>query len=179
VLGYGEIFTIFFVTLGPLKVLGPFAQRTHGLDDTAVRRIAVRAFLIATVAIVVGALAGRALADNWNISIAAMVITAGIIFFLVAIRQILDQYEATSHPPPEPLPAAPMAAALRVVFPAVLTPYGIAAAIAMVSATRDLQRIEMIIALLVPSHVGEMPSAWHAWRMRRESLAVALPREGK
>jgi hypothetical protein len=26
---------------------------------------------------------------------------------------------------------------------------------------------EMTIALLVPSHVGEMPSAWHAWRLRR------------
>jgi phosphatidylglycerophosphate synthase len=26
---------------------------------------------------------------------------------------------------------------------------------------------EMTIALLVPRHVGEMPSAWHAWRLRR------------
>ena len=42
-LGPGEIFTIFFITIGPLKLLGPFVQRTHGLDDTAVRQIAVRA----------------------------------------------------------------------------------------------------------------------------------------
>jgi hypothetical protein len=27
-IGPAEIFTIFFVTLGPLKLLGPFAQRT-------------------------------------------------------------------------------------------------------------------------------------------------------
>ena len=27
---------------------------------------------------------------------------------------------------------------------------------------------EMVIALLVPSHVGEIPTAWHAWRERRE-----------
>jgi multiple antibiotic resistance protein len=53
-IGPAEIFTIFFVTLGPLKVLGPFAQRTQGLDDTTVRRIAVWAFVIATIAIVVG-----------------------------------------------------------------------------------------------------------------------------
>jgi phosphatidylglycerophosphate synthase len=25
---------------------------------------------------------------------------------------------------------------------------------------------EMVIAILVPQHVGEMPSAWHAWRWR-------------
>jgi hypothetical protein len=36
-LGPGEIFTIFFITIGPLKLIGPFVQRTHGLDDAAVR----------------------------------------------------------------------------------------------------------------------------------------------
>jgi phosphatidylglycerophosphate synthase len=28
---------------------------------------------------------------------------------------------------------------------------------------------EMTIALLLPSHVGEMSSVWHAWRLRRDS----------
>lgn len=28
---------------------------------------------------------------------------------------------------------------------------------------------EMVIAVLVPSHVGEMASVWHAWRLRREN----------
>lgn len=31
---------------------------------------------------------------------------------------------------------------------------------------------EMTIAVLVPSHTGEMASAWHAWRLRRESMAL-------
>lgn len=30
---------------------------------------------------------------------------------------------------------------------------------------------ELTIAILVPAHVGEMPSAWHAWRLRRENPA--------
>jgi phosphatidylglycerophosphate synthase len=34
---------------------------------------------------------------------------------------------------------------------------------------------EMTIALLVPSHIGEMPTVWHAWRMRRESMALLKP----
>lgn len=28
---------------------------------------------------------------------------------------------------------------------------------------------EVVIAVLVPRHVGEMPTAWHAWRMRCEA----------
>jgi hypothetical protein len=48
-LGPAEIFTIFFITLGPLKILGPFAQRTYRLDDATVGQIAVRAFLMATI----------------------------------------------------------------------------------------------------------------------------------
>lgn len=38
---------------------------------------------------------------------------------------------------------------------------------------------EMLIALLVPSHVGEMPSVWHAWRLRRESMALLKPVRGR
>jgi phosphatidylglycerophosphate synthase len=30
---------------------------------------------------------------------------------------------------------------------------------------------ELAIALLVPWHVGEMPTAWHAWRLRRSRRA--------
>jgi phosphatidylglycerophosphate synthase len=31
---------------------------------------------------------------------------------------------------------------------------------------------EMTIVVLVPSHTGEMPTVWHAWRLRRENIAL-------
>ena len=34
---------------------------------------------------------------------------------------------------------------------------------------------EIAIAVLVPWHVGEMPTLWHAWRLRRESSALLKP----
>jgi phosphatidylglycerophosphate synthase len=34
---------------------------------------------------------------------------------------------------------------------------------------------EMTIALLVPSHLGELASVWHAWKMRRDSMALLQP----
>ena len=58
-------------------MLGPFAKRTHGIDDATVRKIALFAFAVATAAVVIGAFVGRSLLFNWNVSIAAMAITGG------------------------------------------------------------------------------------------------------
>ena len=97
-LGAAEIFVIFFVTLGPLKVLGPFAQRTRDLPAAMVQQVAVRAFLIATAAIVVGGFLGRTMLAKWQITIPSMAIATGIIFLLVALRQLLEQYEPPQGP---------------------------------------------------------------------------------
>src|SRR5271154_778169 len=105
----GEIFTVFFVTLGPLKVLGPFANRTHGIDDARPRQIAWWAFVVAAIGAVVGSLIGRGLLAKWQVSIPALTLTGGIIFFLVALRQLMEQYEPAHAVPAEPLPSAPIA----------------------------------------------------------------------
>ena len=34
---------------------------------------------------------------------------------------------------------------------------------------------EMAITLLVPSHVGDVATVWHAWRQRRDSMALLRP----
>ena len=147
-LGPGEIFTIFFITIGPLKLFGPFVQRTHGLDDSMVRQIAVRAFLMATISAIAGGFLGAALLANWRISIGAMEIAGGLVFLLVGLRQLLEQYE----PPQVPdavLPASPTAAALKLVFPVVLTPFGIAAVIVLLALSADVGRTQIIVEMLV------------------------------
>ena len=151
ILGPAEIFTIFFITLGPLKILGPFVQRTHGLDDAAVRQIAVRAFLMATISGIAGGFLGAVLLANWHISIGAMVIAGGLVFLLVGLRQLLEQYE----PPHAPdvnipaLPASPTAAALKLLFPIVLTPFGIAAVIVLLALSPDGGRTQLIVGMVV------------------------------
>lgn len=149
-IGAAEIFTIFFVTLGPLKILGPFVQRTNGLDDDAVRKIAVRAFVVALIAAVAGSALGRLLAVNWHISTASLAIAAGIIFFIVALKQLLQAYEPPHGPvAPLPLKPAPLHAALQLLFPIVLTPYGIAAVIVLLASDRAPERIGLVIGILV------------------------------
>lgn len=143
-----EIFTLFIVMLGPLKILGPFKQRTQQFDAGTTLRIAGWTFLISTVAIVAGAFVGRSLLLKWQVSVPALYLAAGVVFFLVAVRQLLDQYD-DSHEHAEPLPGVPFRAAARLVFPLVLTPYGIAAVIALVAASTDEARTNSIVGLAV------------------------------
>jgi len=150
-LGIGEIFTIFFITIGPLKIFGPFVQRVRGLDDSMVRRISVNAFLMGTISAIAGGFLGSALLVNWHISLGAMVITGGLVFLLVGLRQILGQYEPPHAPDVNTpaLPASPTAAALKLLFPIVLTPFGIAAVIVLLASSTDSGRTGMIIGMVV------------------------------
>jgi multiple antibiotic resistance protein len=101
-IGLGAVFTLLFVTLGPLKVLGPFAQLTREADEATLRQIAVRAFLLAVIAVVVGGFSSSALLANWDISASAMLLSGGIIFALVGLDLVLEQYQP-AHPAPPPL----------------------------------------------------------------------------
>jgi multiple antibiotic resistance protein len=147
-LSLGAIFTIFFITLGPLKLMGPFAQQTRTLDAAVMRGIAVRAFVIGLVAVIAGGYIGAQLAIKWTISVPALLIAAGIIFFLVAIDLVLAPY-AVTRADPEPLPQQTMAATLKLTFPLVVTPYGIAAVIAAVIGADSSTRVGEIYLLLV------------------------------
>jgi multiple antibiotic resistance protein len=92
----------------------------------------------------------RALLTKWHVSVPALTLTGGIVFFMVALRQLLEQYQPPhDQTPAEPLPASPVAAACRLVFPIVLTPYGIAAVIALLASSEDTARTVMILALLM------------------------------
>jgi multiple antibiotic resistance protein len=119
-IGLGAIFTLFFVSLGPIKILGPFSQLTRDLDEGKM---------------------------NWQISMAAVTLAGAIIFFIVGLRLLLEQYQPASAPP-APLPAQPMAAALRLAFPTVVTPYGIAAIIGLLANSPEFDRTVSIVAML-------------------------------
>lgn len=144
-----QILILLIVTLGPLKILGPFVQQTRDLDGPALRRLTLRVFILSVVSVLVAAFLGSALLVKWSISLAALLIAIGVIFFLVAIQMVLAQYGERSEV--QPLPQDPWAAAIRLTFPTVLTPYGIAAVIALLAATDDPARVRLILgfALLV------------------------------
>ncbi|MFO1206936.1 MAG: MarC family protein [Burkholderiales bacterium] len=172
-LGFGLVFTLLFVTLGPLKILGPFAQLMHDTDAATTKKIAVRVFLLAVIAVVVGGFAGRTLIENWGVSVPGLLLTGGIIFALVGLTLVLEQYEP-ARPAPPPLPAAPMAAAMRITFPIVVTPYGIATLIVILANSPDVGRTAAVLAILLVVMVLNLLAMLHARRIMGGVTVMAL-----
>jgi small neutral amino acid transporter SnatA (MarC family) len=158
VLGLGEVFTLLFVTLGPMKLLGPFSQQTQSLDAADLRKITLRSFAMGLVAVIAGGYLGKIFATTWHISVPAIEIATGIILFLVAIDLVLSPYSAAHATAPAPLPSDPTLATLRVTFPLLVTPYGIAAIIALLfifgDARSNVWIFVMLIAVMLLNLIG-------------------------
>jgi multiple antibiotic resistance protein len=170
-----QIFTFFFVTLGPLKVIAPFVARTREVDPARLRQIALWAFSVATLGVVAGGLLGSHLLVTWRVSMPALQLSGGNVFFLVAMRQLLEQYEPPREAAePAPLPDATLAAAARLVFPLLLTPYGVAAAIALLASSTSAGRTATILGLLVAVMVLNLVAMWFARQLLVGPVLVVL-----
>jgi multiple antibiotic resistance protein len=130
----GKVFIFLFITLGPLKLLRPFVSMTQGMDDASRRRLAFSSTVFAVIGIILASTAGVAILSKWNISVGALLLTAGIILFLVALKPILEQYNPHEHRPDvEPTANPPSPSPMRLAFPTIVTPYGIAVLIVLVA----------------------------------------------
>lgn len=139
-----EVFTFLFVMLGPLKILGPFAAQTHLVEPGARRVFALRATAIALLAVLLGGFMGKILLYKWQVSPGALTIAAGLVFLLVALRMVLAQYD----PEETATIAAPNPSAFRFAFPTIVTPYGMAAVILLLTTSHDQQRTNAVLVLV-------------------------------
>ena len=136
-----QIFTFLFLMLGPLKVIAPFAKMTQGADAALTRRIALRSTLFAGVGLLFAASLGEKFLVSYGIPVPVLALSAGIILFLVALQNILQQF---SSPPPQsggvasPAPTLNLAL-MPLAFPTIVTPYGIAALVVFLAFSKDLQ----------------------------------------
>ena len=146
VLDLAGVFTLFFIMLGPLKLLGSYAQSTVGLAPEQNRRLALKVIALATVSAVLGGLLGAGMLEKWHVTTDVLQIAAGLIFLLVALKSVMQQY-APAAGAPQQAAAPPTAASL--VFPMVLTPYGIAALILLLSLSTEITRTLWIVAIVL------------------------------
>lgn len=150
VLGIAEIFMLLFVTLGPpLKTPAGYFARMQGVDATTQRRLAWSTFVIGTITVLIGAIVGAWLRGNWHISLAAMLLAGGIIFFLVSLRTVMEQYtpaavHAEAAAAPRRLPSA-----FELAVPMIVTPYGVAAAIIILTASHSMERTIWIFVSII------------------------------
>jgi multiple antibiotic resistance protein len=148
-LGLGKIFTFFFLTLGPKAVIAPFARCTAALDAKGRRHVALTAIGISLLAVLLAATIGVRVLNSWGISTGALLVAAGVILFLVALESIRSQYaeadDASSIPTARP---AVQQLAFRLAFPYVVSPYGVAVVILVLTTRPESVPLLPILAML-------------------------------
>lgn len=128
-----QIFTFLFLMLGPFKIIHPFWKITKEADPASTRKIALQATLFASLALLFAAFLGEYFLGSYGIPVPVLALAAGIILFLVALLNILQQFmPPASHAEEDagPAPTPTLAMALSpLAFPTIVTPYGIAAVV--------------------------------------------------
>lgn len=141
------MFSLLFLMLGPIKILAPFVAMTQGADPILKRRLATRAIVVAAGAVAIAAALGRRSLDNLGVPLPVLGLAGGLILFLVALQQVLQQYAPRPQVPQEPpslkLAFTPLA------FPTIVTPYGIAAVILFVAIAPDTAAAMSIFGLVL------------------------------
>lgn len=172
-LTFGMVFTAFFVMLGPVKIIAPFAKFTAGMEEGAARRLALEATGIACAGGIVAAIFGQRILASWDISLNALRLAAGLVLLLVALRATLDQYA-----PPQEAPTAEGRGNLAfspLAFPMILTPYGLAILILILAVFGGLERDAAVFAIFLLVMLLDLAVMWFARAiMRRGRWILAL-----
>ncbi|MBV8364427.1 MAG: MarC family protein [Candidatus Eremiobacteraeota bacterium] len=143
-----EIFTFFFIMLGPLRAIAPFATLTAARSPAESRMIALRAVGLAVLTVLIASLIGSALLLKWHVAAGELAIAGGILFFLVALQIVVGPYSQSTHAPKVAAQVPSSVSELtRQCVPIVVTPWGIAAVIFFLTVKRD--QTWPIIAILV------------------------------
>jgi len=160
-----DIAILFFLTLGPLKAIGPFARLMHGAEPAFRRAMAWRSTAIATAIVLAVALLGSVVLTNWSVSPPAIGITAGIILFYQALGIIMQTPTAAPAPadPEGSRPApSPAIAFFPLAIPALVTAPGIAAITGIVILNKhDLAHEAIIVGILLVIMALNLLTLWN------------------
>jgi multiple antibiotic resistance protein len=143
------VFTIFFLTLGPLKIIPVVAAATAGLAWRDVAALAVKAGILATAIALAIFWGGNYVVASWRVSVEAIAIAGGVLLFVTALKTITS-FSLAEMPPAAPAnePATPAGPSWRILFgllrrpvlspiviPATITPIGVVALFYFAAAT--------------------------------------------
>jgi len=137
-----EIFILFFVTLGPLKVIPVFFQLTRESDVVLRQTVAWRAFWMSTaIAFAIG-IGGNLILTSWQVNRICLALATGLIFFFQSFQAVI-QRGINNYEPPEPTEHSPRQGPARIALfpmtiPAIITAPGVAAIILLVDSASSL-----------------------------------------
>ncbi len=132
-----QIFALLFLMLGPFKIIGPIAKMTRDADPTLTRQLALRAVFFSILAVLFSSFLGDMILAKYSIPLPILALAAGLILFLVALQNVIQQFAPleTKH---EPVVPTLQMALNPLAFPTIVTPYGIAAVMVFMAISPDL-----------------------------------------
>src|SRR4051794_41244146 len=93
-------FTAFFVMLGPVKLIAPFAHLTGALEVGAARRLALKGVGAACAGGFVAAVMGQRALGTWGVSRPTLLLAAGNVVFVGGLLHTGGVFKPPVTPPP-------------------------------------------------------------------------------
>lgn len=140
-----NLIVLFFMVFGPAKLLVPFHLATQEMDTRSLRATAIKVTAISSITLTIAGLAGGTMMEQWRISVPVMQLAGGLILLLVALRLVMAQY-GEQLPPPA---VSGGSGVMRLIFPGIITPYGIAALIALMTLSGGVQRSAIVLGAML------------------------------
>ena len=142
-----DAFFAILITMGPLKVMLVYAEKTRELEPAVRRRIAIKAVVIAAIVGLLFIILGKFLMDLFHFSLGALQIAGGAILFIFAVGMVLSgggEEHVDSNKDPTEMAVFPLA------MPLMATPIGIVT-LTLLSAryTNDIGVLIVVAILLL------------------------------
>jgi multiple antibiotic resistance protein len=159
--------SLLFALIGPIALIPLFATLAGAMSPAEQRRIAVRAFLLALVTLAIAIFAGASMLAKAGTSAASLMMAAGLILCLTAIRAL---FSAGSGGPAGPPPAPGSGAVLAltpIAIPGIVTPVGVAVIVIFVSYFPSLADRLAILGVVLAILLADLLAMLFAVRLMR------------
>lgn len=142
---FSFVLTIFFMLLGPVKLIPSFARVAQGRDLPFQRALALRAVLIAAAMAAFVAVAGGSFAARYHISVDGVRIAGGLVLLVAALNTIFGKAapsdSGTAETTPLKLAISPLAA------PVIVPPAGVAAILLFMMLAPEYPGMKLAVAI--------------------------------
>ena len=142
------IFTIFMLTLGPIKTVPAFFAMTQDQAPAAMRALALKGTIVATAVSLLIALLMTGVAASWRVSSDDLRLAGGILLFAAAREMIGQAGRPASPAPPALISKQPAVTPLAI--PVIVTPWGVTAILFFADlAYGDSRMLAVVIGILL------------------------------
>jgi multiple antibiotic resistance protein len=158
---------LFFVTLGPVKILPGFFLLTRGAEQRAVWQLALKSTIVATGIVLFTALIASGILAKWHVSMDSVAISGGIVLLIASIKTLtvfnpVDVPEGDDGPVRPPLATIPWLGRpvlAPIAIPMVITPVGVAVILFFAGQVvgddaAKLQLVEMLLSIMAMNFVA-------------------------